>query len=92
MLNFLCRNLYKCNQEVRCTTYIHLVRPMLVWCSQPFLDAYKNPPALIGAYLAKDINSLEMVHRREAQWATSNYDWQSGISISSTINNLQWLH
>ena len=38
-------------------------------------------------YLAKDINSLEMVQRRAAQWATPNYDWQSGISVSSTLSN-----
>ena len=29
MLNFLCRNLYRCNQEVKCMAYTHLVRPML---------------------------------------------------------------
>ena len=38
----------------------------------------------------KDINSLEMIQRREARWVTSNYDWQSGISVSSTLNNLEW--
>ena len=26
--------------------------------------------------------------QREARWATSNYDWQSGISISSILNNI----
>jgi len=79
VLNFLRRNLYKCNQEVRCTAYTHLVRPMLEYAS-----------CVWDPYLVKDINSLEMVQRRAARWATSNYDWQSGISISSTLNNLQW--
>ena len=41
-------------------------------------------------YLVEDINSLEMVQRREARWITSNYEWQSGISVSSTLNNLEW--
>ena len=30
VLNFLCRNLYKCNQEVRCSAYTHLMRPTYV--------------------------------------------------------------
>jgi len=41
-------------------------------------------------YLVKDINSLEMVQRRAVRWVASNYDWQSGISVSSTLNNLEW--
>ena len=39
-------------------------------------------------YLVKDINSLEMVQRRAVRWVTSNYDWKSGISISSTLNRM----
>jgi len=31
-----------------------------------------------------------MVQRRAAQWVTSNYDWRSGISITSTLEDLQW--
>ena len=39
--------------------------------------------------IVKDINALEMVQRRATQWVTSNYDWQSRISISSTLETLQ---
>ena len=33
MLNVLHRNLYRCNQEVKCMAYTHLVRPMLEYAS-----------------------------------------------------------
>jgi len=79
MLNFLRRNLYRCNQEVRCTAYTHLVRPVLEYAS-----------AVWDPYLVRDINSLEMVQRRATRWVTSNYDWRSGISVSSILDNLQW--
>ena len=68
-----------CNQDVKCMAYTHLVRPMLEYALCVW-DPYFN----------KDINALEMVQRRAARWITSNYDWQSGISISSTLEDLQW--
>ena len=79
MLNFLRRNLYRCNQEVKCMACTHLVRPMLEFASCVW-DPYFN----------KDINALEMIGRRAARWVTSNYDWRSGNSISSTLGDLQW--
>jgi len=65
--------------EVRCVAYTHLVGPMLEYASFVW-----------DPYLAKDINSLEMVQKRAARWVTPNYDWQSGKSVSSTLNNLEW--
>ena len=79
MLNCLRRNLYRCNQEVKCMAYTHLVRPMLEYAS-----------CVWDPYYDKDINALEMVQRRAARWVTSNYDWRSGNSISSTLEDLQW--
>ena len=63
MLNFLRRNLYRCNQEVKCMAYTHLVRPMLEYAS-----------CVWDPYYDKDINALKMVQRRAARWVTSNYD------------------
>ena len=67
------------DQEVKCMAYTHLVRPMLAYAS-----------CVWDPYFDKDINALEMVQRRAVQWVTSNYDWQSGNSISSTLEDLQW--
>ena len=72
-LNFLRRNLYRCNQEVKSMAYTHLVRPMLEYAS-----------CVWDPYFDKDINTSEMVQRRAERWVTSNYDWRSGISITST--------
>ena len=79
MLNFLHRNLYRCDQEVKCMAYIHLVILMLEYAS-----------CVWDPYFDKDINALEMLQRRATQWVTLNYDRQSGISISSTLEDLQW--
>jgi len=79
ILNFLCRNLYRCNQEVKSMAYTHLVRPMLEYAS-----CVRDP------YFDKDINTLEMVQRRAARRVTSNYDWRSGINITSSLEDLQW--
>ena len=59
--------------------YTHLVRPLLEYAL-----------CVWDPYLAKDINAIEMVQRRAARWVTSNYDWRSRKSISSTLENLQW--
>ena len=75
LLNFLCRNGW-CKQEVKSMAYTHLVRPMLEYAS-----CVRDP------YFDKDINTLEMVQRRAAQWVTSNFDRRS---ITSTLEDLQW--
>ena len=79
MLNF---SVGLCINAIKKLAYTRLVRPMLEYASCVWWDPY----------LVKNINSLEMVQWRAARWATSNYDWQSGISISSTLNNLEWTH
>ena len=36
----------------------------------------------------KDVDALEMVQRRAAQWVTSNYDQRNGTTITSTLEDL----
>ena len=52
MLNFIWQNLSKCTKDVKSTTYLNLVRPILEY-SSPVLDPY----------LLADIKSTEKVQR-----------------------------
>ena len=76
-LGFLRWNIYKCPQDIKSQTYISLVRPHLEYASSvwdPFRKCH--------------INALEMVQRKAARFATSNYTRKPGTV--TTIQNLGW--
>ena len=83
MLNFIKRNLCKCNKEIKCMVYLSLVRPSLKYAASAW-----------DPYLIKDITAIEKIQRRAARWViiTSNYDWRNGISITSirALADLKW--
>ena len=79
MLNFIKRNLCKCNKEIKCMAYLSLVRPSLKYAASAW-----------DPYLIKDITAIEKIQRQAARWVTSNYDWRNGISITSTLAGLKW--
>ena len=79
MLNFIKRNLCKCNKEIKCMAYLSLVRPSLEYAASAW-----------DPFLIKDITAIEKIQRRAACWVTSNYDWRNGISITSTLADLKW--
>ena len=71
------RNLCKCDESVKSTAYLSLVRPTLEYASSVW-----------DPYLSRDVNALERVQRIAARWVKSNYDWES--SVTSMLTNLQW--
>ena len=75
MLNFIKRNLCKCNKEIKCMAYLSLVQPSLEYAASAW-----------DPYLIKDITAIKKIQRRAARWVTSNYDWRNGISIILTLN------
>ena len=62
MLNFIKRNLYKCNKEIKCIAYLSLVQPSLEYAASAW-----------DPYLIKDITAIEKIQRRAVRWVTSNY-------------------
>jgi hypothetical protein len=61
-LGFLRRNIYKCPQDIKAQAYISLVRPHFEYASSvwdPFRKCH--------------INTLEMVQRKAARFATSSF-------------------
>ena len=50
MLNFIKRNLYKCNKEIKCMAYLSLVRPSLEYAASAW-----------DPYLIKDITAIEKI-------------------------------
>ena len=78
-LNFVKRNLYKCNRDTKCMAYISLVsyRPVLEYASSVW-----------DPYLNKNILAIEMVQRRAACWVKSDYLWTS--SVTSMLRDLNW--
>ena len=76
-LNFLRRNIYRCSPEAKALAYTSLVRPHLEYAS-----------AAWDPYTAIDINKLEMVQRRAARFAKSDYRHTS--SVTGFLNELDW--
>ena len=62
MLNFIKRNLHKCNSDTKCMAYTSLVRPALEYAS-PVWDPHLN----------KNNLAIEMVQKRAARWVKSDY-------------------
>ena len=77
MLNFIRRNLSKCSKKVKSTAYLSLVCPILEYSSSVW-----------DPYLLTDIQSIEKIQRRAAQWVSSDYNKFS--SVTSMLNDLQW--
>ena len=77
ILNFIKRNLYKCNSDTKCMAYTSLVRPTLEYAS-PVWDPHLN----------KNISAIEMVQRRAARWVKSDYHWNS--SVTAMLCDLHW--
>ena len=63
MLNFIRRNLSKCSKKVKSTAYLSLVCPILEYLSSVW-----------DLYLLTDIQSIEKIQRRAAQWVSSDYN------------------
>ena len=61
ILNFVKRNLYKCDRDTKCMAYTSLVRPVLEYASSVW-----------DHYLNKYILAIEMVQRRAARWVKSD--------------------
>ena len=59
-LNFVRRNLNKCDESVKSAAYLGLVRPKLEYAS-----------AVWDPYLSKDIAAIERVQRIAARWITT---------------------
>ena len=76
-LNFVKRNLYKSNRDIKYMAYTSLVRPVLEYASSAW-----------DLYLNKNILVIEMVLRRAARWVKSDYLWTS--SATSMLCDLNW--
>ena len=76
-LNFVKRNLYKCNRDTKCMAYTSLVRPVLEYAS-----------SIWDPHLNKNILAIEMVQRRAARWVESDYLWTS--NVTSMLCDLNW--
>ena len=76
-LNFVKRNLHKCDSNTKSLAYTSLVRPTLEYASSVW-----------DPYLNKSILAIEMVQRRAARWVKSDYHWNS--SVTAMLCDLQW--
>ena len=76
-LNFVRRNLNKCDESTKAAAYLGLVRPKLEYAS-----------AVWDPHLSKDVNAIERVQRIAARWVKLNYNWEN--SVSSMLSELQW--
>ena len=76
-LNFVRRNLNKCDKFVKSAAYLGLVRPKLEYAS-----------AVWDPYLSKDIAAIERVQRIAARWVKFNYKWEN--SVSNMLSELRW--
>ena len=77
MLNFIKRNLSKCNSKVKSDAYTTLVRPILEYATQVWDPHQQNL-----------IYKLEMVQGRAARWVQSDYSFKS--SVTTMLDNLNW--
>ena len=77
-LNFVRRNLNKCDKSVKSAAYIGLVCPKLEYAS-----------AVWDPHLSKDITTIKRVQRIiVARWVKYNYNWEN--SVSNMLSELQW--
>ena len=74
-LNFVRRNLNKCDESVKSAAYLGLVRPKLEYASSVW-----------DPHLSKDIQAIERVQRIAARWVKSNYNWEN--SVTSMLSEL----
>ena len=77
MLNFIKRNLSKCNSKVKSDAYTTLVRPILEYATQVWDPHQQNL-----------IYKLEMVQGRAARWVQSDYSFKS--SVTTMLIGLHW--
>ncbi|XP_071944552.1 uncharacterized protein [Antedon mediterranea] len=77
ILGFLRRNFSRCDSRIKATTYQSLVRPKLEYAATVW-DPHQS----------QLINKLEMVQRRAARFATSDYRRTS--SVTSMLHTLHW--
>ena len=73
-LNFVRRNLNKCDESVKSAAYLGLVHPKL-----------EDASAVLDPHLSKDITTIERVQRIAARWVKSNYNWENSV-----LSELQW--
>jgi hypothetical protein len=78
VLGFLRRNIGKCPQDIKEKAYLTLVRPHLEYSS-----------AVWDPHRKQHINSIEMIQRRAARFATSTYSREQGM-VTSILNTLGW--
>ncbi|XP_071142080.1 uncharacterized protein [Mytilus edulis] len=78
VLGFLRRNIWKCPQYIKTQAYTSLVRPHLEYASTVW-DPYRK----------HHIDSLEMVQRRAARFATSTYSREPG-TVTNIMTTLEW--
>ena len=78
VLGFMRRNIGKCPQDIKEKAYLTLLRPHLEYSS-----------AVWDPYRKQHINSIEMVQRRAARFATSTYSRKPG-TVTNILNTLGW--
>lgn len=76
-LNFIRRNLYKCDGSVKASAYLTIVRPLLEYAACVW-DPHQ-------VYLIHDI---EKVQRRAARWVLSDYNYNSSVTLM--LRSLRW--
>ena len=76
-LNFIRRNLNKCNRSIKASTYLTIIRPLLEYTSCVW-DLHQ-------IYLIHDI---EKIQRRVARWVMSDYSPYS--SVTEMLKLLEW--
>ena len=76
-LNFVRRNLYRCNSKIKELSYMIFVRPLLEYAT-----------AAWDPHTACNIRDLEMVQRRAARFVKKDY--KRTTSVTSLIDSLGW--
>jgi len=76
-LNFIRRNLNKCDKSIKASAYLTIVRPLLEYASCVW-DPYQK-------YLIHDI---EKIQRHAARWVMSDYSTYS--SVTEMLKLLEW--
>ena len=76
-LNFIRRNLSKCDKNVKISAYLTIVRPLLEYAACVW-----NP------YQEYLVSNIEKVQRRAARWVLSDYSHYS--SVTEMLKSLEW--
>ena len=78
-IGFLMRNIHACPKEVKEAAYTTLVRPSIEYASAVWEPFNKN-----------QIFQLDSVQRRDARFASNNFQDREQGAVTSIISNLKW--